>query len=101
MLIHEEFIQAMQNFFLCVLTDKNGNSRVVQPYGIFLTHHQKPMYCCYQVGGYTGSGRIPNWRNFPVSEIKEVVITEKAFKKRSDFNPDNNSVYPVWVERIG
>lgn len=100
MLVHNEFIQAMQNLRLCILKDTNDNARVVQPYGVFLTQHHKPMYCCYQIAGYTGSGKIPNWRNFPIAEIKEVLIAERVFKKRSDFNPENKALYYQWVEKI-
>jgi hypothetical protein len=100
MLLHDAFVQAMQNLRLCILKDKGGNSRVVQPYGVFLTRDRKPMYCCFQVAGYTGSGSVPNWRNFPISDIEEVLISERSFKRREDFNPDNTDVYHQWVERI-
>ena len=98
--IHEAFIHAMQHTLICILKDRQGHSRVVQPYGIFLTQQQKIMYCCYQLAGYSESHRIPNWRNFPVSEIEEVATTERTFTKRKDFNPDNKMVYPKWVEKI-
>lgn len=98
--VHAEFIQAMQDRRICILKDKEGNTRVVQPYGIFLTHQTKVMYCCYQVSGYSGSRGVPNWRNFPITEIESVEITSRTFKKRDDFNPDNKSVYPRWAEKI-
>ena|SRR5690606_9470752 len=100
MIVHDEFIQAMRDLRLCVLKDVKGNSRLVQPYGVFLTRQNKPMYCCFQVGGYSGSGEIPNWRNVSITEIKEVTITERGFKKRSDYNPDNRDLYYQWIERI-
>jgi hypothetical protein len=100
MVVHDAFVGAMQQFHLCALKDKRGHARIVQPYGIFLTRDLKPMYCCYQVAGYTGSGTLPNWRNFPIEDIADVDPVDQGFKKRDDFNPENKDIYFKWVEHL-
>ena len=99
-MIHEEFIQAMENLHLCTLYGKDGKTRLVEPYGVFLTQQNHVMYCCYQLGGYTGSGNLPNWRNVPVSEVTSVEISSRTFRKQASFNPHNKDVYYQWVEKI-
>lgn len=98
--IHEEFVQAMQDVCICLLKDNADRPRIVEPYGIFITKKQRPMYCCYQLGGYSEKNDIPNWRNVPVDQISTVEITTRSFRIRKEFNPGNKNVYFQWVKKI-
>ena len=98
--IHKEFVQAMQQFRMCILKDIQNKERLVEPYGIFISAHKKVMYCCYQLSGFSKSDEIPNWRNISVEDVKEVSISSRSFRKRKDFNPDNKKVYYQWVEQL-
>ena len=99
MQVHPAFVQAMQEKKMCILKDGHDNTRVAEPYGIFITRQKEIMYCCYQVAGYSGT-KLPGWRNFHIEDINTVTITSRSFKKRSDFNPDNKDLYYQWAEKI-
>ncbi|MBN1693348.1 MAG: hypothetical protein JW845_07330 [Dehalococcoidales bacterium] len=53
--------------------------RVIQPhaYGLSLRRHE--VIRGYQVGGTSGSGRIPCWRLFEVNEIIALIVTQEHF----------------------
>lgn len=58
-----------------------GYKRVVEPhcYGIHKSTNNEALYA-YQVGGYSSSGKKPPWRLYIISEMSEIVVTDKLFE---------------------
>lgn len=93
------FKKAVIDMKVCALKDNKGHQRVIQPYGIFKSSHGIKLFCCYQLSGYSESGKIPNWRNIPVREVESIQIMSISFTTRNDYTPDNNIIYPHWLFR--
>lgn len=67
-----------------------GLARTVQPhiYGINTLGHEA--LSAYQTGGFSQSSHRPGWRMFLVSDIEDLVVEDKTFKRtREDYNPDD------------
>jgi len=58
-----------------------GYKRVVEPhcYGIHKSTNNETL-CAYQVGGYSSSEIKPPWRLYTISEMSEIVVTDKQFE---------------------
>jgi predicted DNA-binding transcriptional regulator YafY len=52
--------------------------RLAEPhdYGI---HKGARKLLCYQVGGHSGSGKVPDWRTFMVDKIADANVTDTSF----------------------
>ena len=84
---------AIQAHRVLLVRDAQGRERTVQPHAVFRSHLGKRDLHSYQVGGYSSSGKLPQWRNLPVEAIAEVTVTDEPFHPRSDFNPTNTNTF--------
>jgi hypothetical protein len=92
--IEEQFKKAALSRHLCELTDTEGRKRIVQPYIIFTSSQGHRHFAVVQVEGYSSDpGDFPNWRNIPMNDIVAVKVLKDRFVPRSDYNPNNKSVY--------
>lgn len=55
-----------------------GFYRVVEPY-LLGVYKNKMQLLCFQVGGESGSGRLPEWRRMNLAEISELRILPEVF----------------------
>ena len=56
----------------------DGYSRTVEPH-VYGRKNNELQLLCYQIGGQSKSGRIPEWRLFKVDKISNYTITAKSF----------------------
>ena len=58
-----------------------GHKCVIEPhcYGILKSTNNEAL-CAYQIGGYSSSGEKPSWRLYLISEMSEIVVTNKRFE---------------------
>jgi hypothetical protein len=57
-----------------------GPIRTIHPQVLFLTSSGQLSIDCYQVAGYSSSGKpLPGWRDFSLAKIERVEITEGSF----------------------
>jgi hypothetical protein len=55
-----------------------GKLRIVEPHDYGVQNHQARLLS-YQIGGQSGSGRLPNWRMFDVNKMSDFKLLEKTF----------------------
>jgi len=90
--------QAIQNKKLMQFWYHN-NQRIAEPHVFGVTTNDKLAVLTRQVGGYSSSGGLPDWRMFYVDEINNLRITEQSFQiSRTWHNPresDFKTIYAV------
>lgn len=74
-------------------------NRIVHPYGVCQTGKNKIMIICWQESGFSGTSRLPGYRNLSLLKCAEVEILDMHFLKRPDFNP-LDELYVDWVFHI-
>ena len=79
--------------------EKDPGARTIHPYGLFRTAQDKTMIACYQVGGYSSSGKLPEFRNFAIEKCKKIEILDKKFHVTESFNP-SAPIYHWWIYHI-
>ncbi len=66
-----------------------GPTRTVHPQVLFLSSAGELSVDCWQVTGYSASGKpLPGWRGFAVPRIARVAIASGAFGPAPGFNLD-------------
>jgi hypothetical protein len=92
--------QASQNRRACRITMKGEPLvRVVHPYGVYRTSHNRIVLVCWQAMGFTKAGGKPGYRSMILQNIQEVEILEDEFEVDKDFNP-SDAQYKEWVYHI-
>jgi len=72
----------------------DGKQRIVEPYLIGTTTTGKQSLRAYQIGGHSNSG-IPSWKMFTIMKISSVKVTDNAFSKKSDYNPNDKGMIKI------
>ena len=67
----------------CVYDDKH---RVGEPHLVGVENNDTFLEL-FQTAGGSSRPDIPNWRHLKLDRISSLVVTDRTFKKRSDFNP--------------
>lgn len=85
---------AIERKYCKIITWKN-ETRIVEPYMIYKTPKGNTAYHCYQIGGYSNSGKM-DWKNIYISDVKAIEIIEDKpnFRKRAEYNPENKKMFP-------
>lgn len=87
---------AVQHKAVCQINIiSEGKVRKLHPYGLLLNKKGKYILVCWQEGGYSKSGKLPNFRNLPIDDVGSIEITNKAFMTSEQFRPDNK-MYHNW-----
>lgn len=73
--------------------------RTVYPHGIFFTKDKRLMILCWQKSGYSAKGVEKGYKTLLVEKIENVMVLNKKFMKRRDFNPQD-SRYGTWLFHI-
>lgn len=68
----------------------HGNVRLVEPH-LLGVHDGVTQLLSYQVGGYSRSGRIPEWRRFDVHEMTGLQVLTETFAGPRERNIFRNS----------
>lgn len=85
-----EIKQAINNHKLLRIKDLNNNQRVVEPYTL-MQGRVGILLHCYQVEGYSSSGRVEGWKNIKLLDIQSSSSLGE-FLPRSEFNPNKLKV---------
>ena len=67
----------------------DGGRRIVEPHGMGATRAGRVVLRGFQIGGYSRSGRLPEWRLFYVDRITALQHTGVIFRPRPDFRQDD------------
>jgi len=72
-------------------TSEPGETRIVEPYCIYVTSKTKTiMIDCWQESGKSESGNSEGWKMFKLDNIGEIEILPIKFIYSSQFNPKSN-----------
>lgn len=73
------FINAIQN--RCVLEFwYNGHLRIVEPHAYGLNRKFNEVLRCYQTGGTSDSGILPDWKFLELNQITLLTVTPRRFE---------------------
>ena len=56
-----------------------GHARIVEPQLVGIHENGEPLLVAFQTGGTSGTGAVPGWRTFRISEMEAVEIGEESF----------------------
>ena len=78
--MNNDICKAIKNKSIIEFSYK-GHKRIVEPhcYGILKSTNNEAL-CAYQVSGYSLSGAKPPWRLYIISEMSEIIVTDKQFE---------------------
>ena len=74
-----------------------GLRRTVEPHLIGLHEAGEPMLVAYQTGGQSGSGELPGWRTFVLTEIDAVDAEGQIFNPQPGFNPESHRMVEIFA----
>jgi hypothetical protein len=69
------------------LVYRDGETRVVQPHVLYVTHKASVCLDAYQVAGASASGMLPGWREFDLAQTTDVEPVGDAFTVAPGFDP--------------
>ena len=77
----------------------HGHPRVVEPHAHGLNRAQNELVRCYQTGGTSRSGKVPDWRLMRVDQIESLTVTEERFADaRSGYVKGDRSMSTIFCE---
>lgn len=80
------------------LSDEDGY-RLVYPHGVFMSSRKKLMIACWQKSGVSAKGTSAGYKNLSLEKCENVMVLNKKFIKRRDFNPQDDQ-YGEWLFHI-
>ena len=69
-----------------------GRERTVEPY-VYGSYGGSEQLLGYQVGGYSSSGGLPDWRRFHLRKITSMEVLDETFLVRRDHDPINDAPF--------
>ena len=76
-----------------------GQHRVVEPHVCGRTEAGEDLMLAYIVAGHSSSGPVPGWRNYRLSELRDVEILREGFEgPRPGFNPRDPRFVAVYCQ---
>jgi hypothetical protein len=96
--MNQQICNAIHN--RCILTfTYDGHYRVVEPYAYGLSQTRSEVIRCYQMGGTSRSGKLPDWRLMEVAQIKFLTVTEEHFVgKRPGYKRGDKDMSTIFCE---
>ena len=77
----------------------HGHPRVVEPHAHGLSLALNEVIRCYQTGGTSRSGKVPDWRLMRVDQIKSLTVTEEHFVgERNGYVRGDKSMSTIFCE---
>ena len=89
--IEKTIKQAMEYHWLIEVNYQNEGVRIVKPHAYFWNENTLKNYLnCFQMGGYTESGKLFSWKTFAIEKITDcqIKIPIVEFTIESSFNPE-------------
>ena len=77
----------------------HGHPRIVEPHAYGLSQAENEVIRCYQTGGTSRSGKVPDWRLMRVDQIESLTMTEKHFVgERSGYVKGDKGMFTIFCE---
>jgi predicted DNA-binding transcriptional regulator YafY len=75
--------------------------RIVEPHAVGYDNKNQLKMRAYQVGGFSSSGTIPDWRIYKVDEMSMVEVLDQFFESaRPGYNYLGDKAIPQMVSKI-
>jgi len=95
--VGEILVHAVQNHRVVDLV-YHGFRRSVEPYMVGIHQAGEAILLGYQIAGFSQRGDVPGWRTFILSEITEVIATDRVFTSgRGDFNRNDSRMTEIFA----
>lgn len=92
----EQLCKAIAEKRIVTITYK-GHSRVIEPHLVGRKRSGNDALSAWQVGGYSDSNRQPPWRNYLLSEIESISLSDQHFDApRPGFNPQDRTMNQIY-----
>jgi WYL domain len=97
--VHEALYTAIETRHLVRFT-YNGKARIAEPhdYGV---QKGRAHLLAYQVGGESGSGRLPDWRWFDLAKMPGVEVLDQTFPGHRDVPSGKHHQWEELFIRVG
>ena len=84
----------------CVLEfTYQGHPRVAEPHAYGLSLALNEVIRCYQTGGTSHSGNVPDWKLMRVNQIELLTVTEEHFVgERNGYQKGDKSMSTIFCE---
>lgn len=74
----------------------DGGIRIVEPYCYGVSTAGNLVLRCFQIDGYSLSGKPMGWKLFKIGEMSSISLTEKKiFNIRSGYNPNDKGMIRI------
>ena len=97
--IQNTLIQAIKQRKFINFIYKNDPIRKVSPHAIYISSAENKNLDAYHIDGYSESGNFPPWRNFKLSEMRNIEILSEQFEIAEGYKSDspkyNNYIYKI------
>jgi hypothetical protein len=77
--IHHALCRAIAHNRMVAIDEDQGKTRIGEPHDYGLMNGQ-PTLLLFQVGGYSRSGGLPQWRHLPVTHFGAVRPLDRTFR---------------------
>jgi hypothetical protein len=91
MSIRGQLVEAIAARKTVRLTYRGAAVRVGHPHVLYRGPAGKLLLDMYQVGGYSSSGDLPEWRMFELAGIDQIEVLPERFEPAPDYNPHNRA----------
>jgi len=80
-------IEAIKGQFMVTFYYDNNPIVRAAPHAIYISTANNKNLDAYQFEGFSKSGGLPHWRNFRLSKIQNLVISDEKFDLAPGYNP--------------
>ena len=94
MSVESDFVAAARQHRVCRITDASGSSREVEPYMVYISPKGKRLFHCFQLRGFSESGKPIGWKNPEVASFLRAEQLAGTFSIRPEYNPGNTKMFP-------
>jgi hypothetical protein len=85
---------------ICSIKMKHENGfRLVHPHGVFMSKQKHLIIACWQKSGFSEKGVTTGYKNLSLEKCETVMVLNKKFTKRRDFNPKDDQ-YGEWLFHV-
>ncbi len=98
-MVENLLIDAIKNKKMIDFNYEDKPIRNAAPHAVYISSTGKKNLDAFQFDGYSKSGNLPDWRNFTLSKIENLVIINETFDTATGYNPLSskyiNAIYKI------
>ena len=78
----------------------HGNPRIAEPHVLGMSTNDREVLLTVQIGGYSSSGNLPDWRMFYLDEIVNLKVLEREFQVVGTWHNPRESDFKIIYEVV-